>query len=349
MKKVSVFIVVIIIILTGSFLSCRRATLWTDSSLISLEVSSGILDPAFSPYDTDYALLLKHNTASVTFTPTANNPEAGITIEGTEIESGTESDAYAVPADSSIEINIIVTAEDEVTTTEYIIVVTRALYIEEPFDYGTPGDVDLMSKAGVMWTEIEAGTVDNIYSSASLSFTSYSSGTGGSCHTDNRDVDNIKLPFGRTLSTGTVYFAFLFHTNTLTGDPTGGTNSNRGPVIGFTNGTDRLFSGIIYCYSTSDYNFAVGVGTQYIVADITPGNTYLAVLKVDMDNNDTDVFFNPDVTQEEPVPDLDLTPAIGPIDGVFMNFNDWNELYTTGNQIIVDEIKITQFWEELAE
>ena len=70
-----------------------------DSSLKSLTLSSGTLAPAFEPEewsDVVYTATVANSVSSITFTPTANNDNATITFKGTEVASGTASDAISL-------------------------------------------------------------------------------------------------------------------------------------------------------------------------------------------------------------------------------------------------------------
>ena len=96
----------------------------TDATLSGLTISPGTLSETFAPGDTNYTASVARSVTSVTVTPTANDSNATITVAGTAVNSGDASGAQALDFGDNI-IEIIVTAEDDVTTKTYTITVTR--------------------------------------------------------------------------------------------------------------------------------------------------------------------------------------------------------------------------------
>lgn len=71
----------------------------TDSSLSSLTLSSGTLSPEFKPEEwggVTYTATVPNSVESITFTPTANDENATISYKGTEIASGSASNAISL-------------------------------------------------------------------------------------------------------------------------------------------------------------------------------------------------------------------------------------------------------------
>lgn len=92
----------------------------SESRLISLTTSGPALDPKFNPSTTKYNLTIPEGTNGVSFTPTAANEFATITVDGQAVASGTASQLYR-PIDEKTKVLIVVTAQDGRTTTTYTI------------------------------------------------------------------------------------------------------------------------------------------------------------------------------------------------------------------------------------
>ncbi|MBN2697975.1 MAG: BNR-4 repeat-containing protein [Bacteroidales bacterium] len=84
-----------------------------DATLRELQVDTGTLDPQFNPEQTDYSILVPEETAQVTITAEANDPNA--TVEG---------DGIVDVSSGSAAVVITVTAEDGLTTKVYNIQIT---------------------------------------------------------------------------------------------------------------------------------------------------------------------------------------------------------------------------------
>ena len=67
-----------------------------------------------------------YEVTSVNVTPTANNSNATITVDGDSVESGTASADIALIAGNTKDIVVEVTAEDGTTKQTYTVSVTRA-------------------------------------------------------------------------------------------------------------------------------------------------------------------------------------------------------------------------------
>jgi hypothetical protein len=96
----------------------------SDATLSSLAISEGTLSPAFAPGTTGYTANVANNIPSVNITPTVNQADAAVTINGSAVTSGTAFPmALNVGANT---ITILVTAQDNITTKTYTITITRA-------------------------------------------------------------------------------------------------------------------------------------------------------------------------------------------------------------------------------
>ena len=97
----------------------------SDAALANLTVSTGLLDQKFKPTLLKYTESVIHTVDTITVTPTADDPAATITVNGTAVASGTASQAIPLVVGDTL-ISILVTAPDGVTKTTYTITVTRA-------------------------------------------------------------------------------------------------------------------------------------------------------------------------------------------------------------------------------
>jgi len=95
-----------------------------DATLSNLTISSGTLSPAFSSDTKDYTDSVDNSVTSVTITPTANQANATITVNGNTVASGSASGQIALNVGSNT-ILTVVTAQDGVTIGTYTITVNR--------------------------------------------------------------------------------------------------------------------------------------------------------------------------------------------------------------------------------
>jgi hypothetical protein len=89
----------------------------SDSALAGLGLSSGTLNPSFTPGTTEYTASLDYDTDSITVTPTVDYPDSTVTVNGTAVTSGSASGSIALTAGTTSEINVMVTAKDGTKTT----------------------------------------------------------------------------------------------------------------------------------------------------------------------------------------------------------------------------------------
>ena len=98
-----------------------------DATLSELEISAGTLSPEFASDTEDYTAGVATAVASVTLTPTTENRDATVTVDGTPVVSGEASAPITLALGGQKAIAIFVTAEDGTTTKTYTVTVTRAL------------------------------------------------------------------------------------------------------------------------------------------------------------------------------------------------------------------------------
>lgn len=95
----------------------------TNASLAGLTLSSGTLTPAFASGILSYSATVAANVTSVTVTPTVQQANATLTIQGTTISSGVGRVVSLVTGDNTIPI--VVTAQDGTTIRSYSLTVRR--------------------------------------------------------------------------------------------------------------------------------------------------------------------------------------------------------------------------------
>ena len=98
--------------------------LGNNANLSFLLPSNGSLNPGLSPDLGDYDLIVDSETATLTLTPISVDASAVITINGNPVNSGTPSAPIALHAGVNV-INVLVVAEDGVTTKNYTVTATR--------------------------------------------------------------------------------------------------------------------------------------------------------------------------------------------------------------------------------
>ncbi|MFK7698670.1 autotransporter domain-containing protein [Pseudomonas caspiana] len=102
------------------------AAVSSDATLSNLIASSGTFSPSFSSGTSSYSVAVASNVSSITFTPTASDSNATITVNGITVASGATSPAITLTTGQNT-ISVTGTAQDGSTTQLYTITVTRAL------------------------------------------------------------------------------------------------------------------------------------------------------------------------------------------------------------------------------
>ncbi len=98
------------------------------ASLSNIQVDNGVLKPAFAPATPSYTDRVPNVSSSVSVTPTATDPTASITVNGSPVSSGSPVVINnLVVGDNSI--FMLVTSQDGSTQKTYSLTVTRALSI----------------------------------------------------------------------------------------------------------------------------------------------------------------------------------------------------------------------------
>jgi gliding motility-associated-like protein len=96
-----------------------------DATLSNIVLSDGTLSPAFVAATTSYTASVANAITSVTLTPTVNEPNATVKVNGVTVGSGAASGPVALVVGPNV-ITTTVTAQDGVSTQVYSTTVTRA-------------------------------------------------------------------------------------------------------------------------------------------------------------------------------------------------------------------------------
>jgi len=171
----------------------------SNADLSSLSVSEGTLDPDFSSNTTTYEVAVANSVESITFTPTAVEPETTIiNVDGTPVPSGVPS----VPVNLDIRDNSIfieVTAEDKTTNT-YTITVNRNI-LKDIADL-----CDLTLSVGTLDPIFDSNTISYKvavgHSVESITFTPVTIDAAASVKVDGTTVENGELPAPVSLDIG---------------------------------------------------------------------------------------------------------------------------------------------------
>jgi Cadherin-like beta sandwich domain len=79
----------------------------------------------FNPATTTYEFTVQNSVSSISIIPTANEPNAGITVNGVTVASGSPSTAIGLSTEVVNSIEVLVTAQDKITKTNYVLFITR--------------------------------------------------------------------------------------------------------------------------------------------------------------------------------------------------------------------------------
>ena len=161
------------------------ASLSADASLSALAISTGTLSPTFASGDTSYTASVGNSTSSITVTPTRNQANATITVNGTSVTSGSASSGISLSVGSNT-ITVVVTAQNGTTTGTYTITVTRAAP-------ATSTDATLSALA------ISTGTLSPTFASGDTSYTaSVGNSTSSITVTPTRNQANATITVNGT-------------------------------------------------------------------------------------------------------------------------------------------------------
>jgi autotransporter-associated beta strand protein len=96
-----------------------------NASLAGLVTSVGAFSPTFDAAVLTYSVTVPNGTSTVTISPTVAQANATVKVNGTTVASGTPSAAIAVGSGTTT-VNVVVTAQDGVTTRTYVLNIAPA-------------------------------------------------------------------------------------------------------------------------------------------------------------------------------------------------------------------------------
>lgn len=169
----------------------------SNANLSALTISPGALSPPFAASITAYSASVPNSVSAVALTPTAEQPNATITVNGTAVSSGSSINVpLAVCANT---ISVSVTAQDGVTTKLYALTITRqtpplTLTASSPLSCtattvtltATPGFANYSFSAGAVQVGGQASNVASVTAAGLYSVTA--TATGGCSATATASV-----------------------------------------------------------------------------------------------------------------------------------------------------------------
>jgi hypothetical protein len=104
---------------TGSVTVKAPVSYSTDNTLSSLEISPGVLSPAFSPNVTSYTTTVGADCSQLVVSAVTNDSSASVSVKGTRMDPGSNTTTITVTAqDGSKKVYTIYTTKDTESTTE---------------------------------------------------------------------------------------------------------------------------------------------------------------------------------------------------------------------------------------
>jgi predicted secreted protein len=110
---------------SSGYWNLSPAAISSDATLSNMTISSGTLTPVFAAATTSYTDSVTNSVSSVTVSPTVNQGNATVKVNGMAVTSGQASGSISLAVGSTT-ITVMVTAQDMNTTDSYTISVTRA-------------------------------------------------------------------------------------------------------------------------------------------------------------------------------------------------------------------------------
>jgi gliding motility-associated-like protein len=141
-------------ITTGVYIVTVTRAPASTSTLSNLAISSGTLIPVFASGTTNYTASVGNAIINVTLTPTVNDVNSTVKVNGVTVASGTASAAIPLNVGPNV-INTVVTAQDGITTKTYTVKVTRA-----------PSSTATLNNLA-----ISSGTLTPVFASGTTSYT----------------------------------------------------------------------------------------------------------------------------------------------------------------------------------
>ncbi|MVN21798.1 Ig-like domain-containing protein [Mucilaginibacter arboris] len=148
----------------------------SNANLTNLTLSAGTLLPAFTAAIISYTATVADNAASITLTPFTADPNATVKINNTTVVSGNASGPIDLPVGST-NVQIVVTAQDGVTTKTYNVNVTRPATIAPSVPVLVSGTITNSNTPTITGTS-EAGSTVTLYDGTTVIGTATADGSG---------------------------------------------------------------------------------------------------------------------------------------------------------------------------
>ena len=130
-----------------------------NANLANLTISTGTFSPAFATGTLSYAVTVANSVTSMTFTPTVQEANATVTVNGLATGSGSASAPVALNAGVNA-IPVVVTAQDGTTILSYTVDVTRSqVVVADQADIGLANDL-LINALNVTGTAVGTKVYD---------------------------------------------------------------------------------------------------------------------------------------------------------------------------------------------
>ena len=137
-------------------IAITRATgLSSDADLSGLSLSNGNLNTIFAPATTSYTATVPYSSSSITLSPTLQQSNAVVKVNGIAVASATSSQNINLNTGANT-ITVIVTAQDGTTSKTYTVTITRA----------APSTI-----ANLSGLSLSAGTLSPAFSASTTSYT----------------------------------------------------------------------------------------------------------------------------------------------------------------------------------
>ena len=155
----------------------------TDANLSGMTLSSGALTPTFASSTFAYTQSVANGVSSITVTPTVNQANATVTVNGTAVATGVASGSINLNVGANT-ITTVVTAQDGTTTKTYTTTVTRAAALIAQASFlvtASPNALNATTTTSILSTTGGSGTGSVTYAmttgTCALSGTTVTAGT----------------------------------------------------------------------------------------------------------------------------------------------------------------------------
>jgi tRNA threonylcarbamoyladenosine modification (KEOPS) complex Pcc1 subunit len=164
----------------------RADPLSSNADLHGLAISAGTLSPSFDAATTSYSSSVANTVSSVAITPTAEESDSVIAVNGQAVTSGQPSSGISLSVGDNA-ITIVVTAPDSTTTKTYTVTVTRAEPLSNNADLGSLA-ISSGSLSPTFDSSVTSYTASVVSSCSSVTVTPTRSGSGATIAVNGTSV-----------------------------------------------------------------------------------------------------------------------------------------------------------------